>query len=392
MMQISLMKWVRRSKWVGVFIAALLFVLLTYAPSITRAENERVITVYHDGVEQTIVTDATTVDEALKRAQVTVNANDTVEPAASTQLVAQSYSVNVYRARPVIVVDGLQRYTVMTSHTSGREIAQAAGLTLYDEDTFTLSRIDDFLSEGGIGLKLTIDRAVPINLSLYSKVSEVRTQATTVGELLKEKNITLQASDGTNLPTSTSITAGMTLQVWRNGVQTVTQDEPIAFTTKQVRDTDKDVGYKAVQTPGENGKKSVTYQIETKDGAEVSRTIIQSVVTQAPKEQVEVIGGKAPMGNISAQKASYMAAAGIAQSDWNYVDYVITRESGWNVASKSSNGCYGLGQACPGSKLVAACPNWDADPACQLRFFSAYASRYGGWAGAYNVWIAKGWW
>jgi len=219
MIHISNAKWVRRTKWVGVFVAALFFVLLAISPTqITRAENERVITVYHDGVEQTIVTDAKTVSEALQRAQVSVNQNDTVEPKAETELTAQSYNINVYRARPVIVVDGNLRTTVMTSHTSGREIAAAAGLTLYDEDTYTLTRIDDFLSEGGVGLKLTIDRSTPVNLVLYGKPTTIRTQAGSVKDLLKEKNITLEAQDGTNVPQDTVITSGMTVEVWRNGV------------------------------------------------------------------------------------------------------------------------------------------------------------------------------
>ncbi len=389
---VNFVKWVRKLRWVGAIIAVLLFVLLTVVPvSATNAENERVITIYHDGIEQTIVTDATTVSDALNRAGVAMAENDTVEPGLNAELTANSYSINVYRARPVVVVDGTQRYNVMTAHTSGKEIAAAAGLTLYDEDTYTLTRIDDFLSEGGVGLKLTIDRAVPIQLNLYGVTSEVRTQAETVGDLLKEKGVTMTSQDGSNLSLDTPITSGMLVSVWRNGVQTVTVEEAEAFTTRQIQDADKAVGYSEVQQAGVNGKKLVTYQIEMKDGVEVSRTVIQSVVTQQATEQIEVIGAKS-LGNVSADKASYMQQAGIAESDWTYVDYVIERESHWNVGSTSSNGCYGLGQACPGSKLVAACPNWTSDPVCQLQFFTSYANRYGGWAGAYNAWLAQGWW
>ena len=54
----------------------------------------------------------------------------------------------------------------------------------------------------------------------------------------------------------------------------------------------------------------------------------------------------------------------------------------------SPNGCYGIGQACPAGKL-AYC---GADYACQNAFFTAYAGKYGGWAGAYAFWVAHGWW
>lgn len=281
-------KWVRKLQWAGVFIVSLFFVTLTSDP--LRAENERVVTVFRDGVEQTIVTDAATVGEALSRAQVTLNEHDTVEPAAETKLVAPGYNVNVYRARPVTVVDGMQRYTVMTSHTSAGKIAAAAGLNLYAEDNYTLDRIDDFVSEGGMGLKMTIDRATLMRLVLYGTVTEVRTQADTIGELMAEKKIVLAGEDGANLDPNTPVTAGTSFEVWRNGVQTATNEEEINFTTKQVRDNDKPSGYRAIQTPGVKGKKMVTYEIEMKNGREVSRKQIQSVTTQEPKEQVEIIG------------------------------------------------------------------------------------------------------
>jgi len=286
--------WVRRLKWAGLFIVSLFIVSLSGTPS--RAENERVITVFHDGIEQTIVTDAQTVGEALERAKVTLNESDTVEPARNTKLEAPAYSVNVYRARPVTVVDGAQRYVVMTSHTSAGKIAEAAGITLYNEDEYTLDRIDDFVTEGNVGLKMTIDRATLMRLVLYGTPTEIRTQATTVGELMAEKKISLASEDGTNLSPDTPIISGLSLEVWRNGVQTATVEEEVNFTTKQVRDADKPIGYREVQTPGTKGKKVVTYQIEMKNGQEVSRKLIQSVTTQEPSEQVEVIGAK-PSGS-----------------------------------------------------------------------------------------------
>jgi len=283
-------KWMRVLCVAGSFLAVLLIVIFASHPVPLHAENERVITVYYDGIEQTIVTDAQTVAAALDRAHVTINKNDAVEPSADTKLVAPAYSINVYRARPVTVVDGAERYTIMTSHTSAREIVEAAGLKLYDEDTYDLNRIDNFIVDGGIGLKLTLHRAIQMNLVLYGKSVQIRTQAKTVGELMAQKGIVLAADDGINLAVGTPIAPNLTLEVWRNGVQTVTNEEDVAFSIKQVRDSDHAPGYKAITTPGVLGKKQVTYQIEMKNGKEVSRKIIQAVTTKAPEEQVEVIG------------------------------------------------------------------------------------------------------
>lgn len=88
--------------------------------------------------------------------------------------------------------------------------------------------------------------------------------------------------------------------------------------------------------------------------------------------------------------SEWMAAAGIAESDWGYVDYIVSRESGWNPnATNSSSGACGLVQALPCSKV----PGNGYDPVDNLRWGTGYAtSRYGGWAGAYAFWTSNHWW
>jgi len=277
-------------RWAGATLVVALALLFSVFARPTHAENERVITIYHDSIQQTIVTDAQTVGEALKRANVTVGNKDAVEPSSATKLTAPSYDINIYRARPVTIIDGNQRYEVMSPHTSARQIAVDAGLTLYNEDTYQFSRIDDFLAEDGVGVKLTIQRATPVNFMLYGNLTPIRTQSKTVGDLLKEKGVHLTGDDGTNIPLTTLLTPNMQVEVWRNGVQTTTEEQPVAFTTDYIRDADKPTSYHQVQTPGVNGKKVVTYQVTLKNGQIVDRKEIQSVVTVQPTKQVEVIG------------------------------------------------------------------------------------------------------
>jgi len=101
-------------------------------------------------------------------------------------------------------------------------------------------------------------------------------------------------------------------------------------------------------------------------------------------------GGARPMYSGGGSPAEWMAAAGIAESDWGFVDYIVKHESGWNPnATNRSSGACGLVQALPCSKV----PGNGYDPVDNLRWGSGYATgRYGSWEGAYNSWIAKGWW
>nr|WP_076676473.1 MULTISPECIES: transglycosylase SLT domain-containing protein [unclassified Microbacterium] len=93
-------------------------------------------------------------------------------------------------------------------------------------------------------------------------------------------------------------------------------------------------------------------------------------------------GGGAP--------AEWMAAAGISDADMGYVDYIVSRESGWNPnATNRSSGACGLVQALPCSKV----PGNGYDPVDNLRWATGYATgRYGSWAGAYAFWTSNHWW
>lgn len=364
-----------------------------FANDTSATKDQRLVTIHDSGSEITIVTRAATVADALKQAEVSISSRDIVEPAASEKLVAKTYQVNVFRARPIVVVDGGSEIRIMTAEQSPRQIAKVAGITLYDEDTTEFKRVDSVLDGGGAGLTMQIKRATSFNFTLYGKRFVARSQATTVGGLLKEKGVKLGAADGVVPAITTPLTEGMEVRVWRNGKQTVTQEEVIVRPVEEVKDADQAVGVRQVKEDGADGKRNVTYEIETKDGAEVSRVAIASVTTLEAVKQVVVVGTKVvlPAGS----HTDWMAAAGIVESDYGYVDYIISHESGWGVTKSnySGSGAYGLCQALPGSKMASAGSDWATNPITQLRWCNGYAvGRYGSWAGAYNFWIAKHWW
>ena len=362
-----------------------------YAADTLRA-GEKIITIHDAGEQKGIVTTAKTLREALAQADIRVDANDITEPALDEPLVASSYEANIYRARTVAVKDGGKTTPVITAYRTGKQIAKQAGITLNEADTATLQPSRDLIADGAAEV-LTIDRATPVTLTFYGKTIQTSTRAVTVGEMLTQKRITPSGDDTLMPAADTIITAGMTVQLWRNGKQVITADEEITFATRTVNDANRDVGYKEVQTPGVNGKKTVTYEIIMKDGVEVSRQAVNSVTVTEPTEQVETIGTKVnlPVGS----HTDWMAAAGIAEADYGYVDYIVGRESGWSATkyNYAGSGAYGLCQSLPASKMATAGSDYMTNPITQLKWCNSYAvGRYGSWAGAYNFWLAKHWW
>jgi Transglycosylase SLT domain len=77
---------------------------------------------------------------------------------------------------------------------------------------------------------------------------------------------------------------------------------------------------------------------------------------------------------------------GCLQSLWN-------AESGWNpYASNPSSGAYGIPQALPGSKMASAGPDWQTNPATQIRWGLGYIKQlYGSPCGAWSHEQSAGW-
>ena len=254
--------------------------------------DEKLVTIYDRGAEKTIVTKARTIREALKLAKFSIDERqDVVEPSLDSEMVAEKYNINIFRARPITIVDGNKRLKVTTAEQTPALIAKAAGIEVFEEDKTTLSNSDNMAVDGA-NMVMKIDRASMVNFVLYGKESAIRTYAKTVGELLKEKNIDPKKDDTLSVDRSAKIIPGMKIELWRNGKQTVTTEEDVKFEVEKVQDANRDSGYREVKQAGENGKKNVTYEVEMKNGVEVSRKEIASVVTKEPKKQIEIVGTK----------------------------------------------------------------------------------------------------
>lgn len=383
-----------------------LFVVVLAGMRTTGGNNPYVVQLSVDDKRIVVPTRALTVGDFLERAKVKIKEGDVVEPATDTQIDADDFRINVYRAKPVtIVVDG-KRIQAMSAATTPRAIAAQAGIRVHAEDNITQANPRDVLEDKVLGTELVIDRATPVNLNLYGTPVTVRTHATTVEALLKEKNVNI-AGDDTVMPIkATPIAKDMQIFITRVGTKIETATEEIPNEQQIVEDTSLSFGTVALRQAGSPGKKLVTYQVELQNGKEVGRKVIQEVRVQEPVARITA-RGKAV--TIPENTAAVMAAAGIASRDYPYVNYIISHESGWCATkwqgqvgycppyyeplhSIDSGYGYGLCQSTPASKMASAGSDWQTNAVTQLRWCTGYASRYGGWEGAYNFWVSHHWW
>ena len=353
------------------------------------AGDAHFVTIFDNGEKTVLRSSAETVREVLERADIAYGSDDKVEPSLDEKITEDNFNINIYRARELVVIDGTKEVFVRTPSTDLEMIATDAGVKLLPADRVELVAYDKFM-ETGMRNAYRVVRAKTVNLDFNGKVSAIRTQAKTVSEFLAEQNIDANpAINWVSLSTDTVITDNLALAVYLQGKHTITLEEEIPFAETVTQDFSLNYGTRNVTKAGVPGKKNVVYEVEMRDGVILSKEFISEVIVSEPIGQEVTVGMKLDLP--AGSHEDWMAQAGIAASDYGYVNFIISHESGWRTTA--SNGrYYGLYQTSLG-RLQSDCPNWQNDPVCQLRSATAYANgRYGGWENAYHRWQAQHWW
>lgn len=299
---------------------------------------------------------------------------------------------------------------VMNRHVQAEESAPASNeriITLHDDGTdkgfiTKKSTIREALKEQGIRLdendrtepgldekfvatsyQVNIYRARPVLVRDGATETKIVTSYRTGKQIAAHAKITLRDADKVSLAPSKDPIADGTAEV-----MTITRATEFTFNFYGKTETN----YTLASTVGDMLKEK-KIKMGASDGvspaAETPITPGMTVRLWRDGEQVEVVGTKVSLP--AGSHEDWMAAAGISPSDYGYVNFIFSRESGWRPNAASSNGYYGLGQTNLRS-ISGACPNWESDPICQIRLFDRYKSRYGSWRGAYDFWVSHRWW
>ena len=146
-------------------LAALIFfgiIFLTghhaFAAGAVHTSSDHIITLHDDGTDVGFITKKSTLREALKEQNIRLDALDRTEPGLDEKLVANSYQVNVYRARPVIIRDNMAETKIISSYRTTKQIAKQANIPLHDEDMVTLTPSSNPIADG-VAEVMTITRA-----------------------------------------------------------------------------------------------------------------------------------------------------------------------------------------------------------------------------------------
>ncbi len=275
----------------ALFFASCIGLVMTGGETI-GAKDSRIVQLYVDGKKRAVPTRASTVGEVLNRLDVELREEDVVDPAVDSPITGNNFSINIYRARPVTIIDsGGQKTRAKIADREPSDIARKAGLTIYPEDKLTAMSPAGVLHSGVIGEQIVIDRALPVKLSLYGTTYDIRTQAHSVAELVKERGIHYDQASVLPDP-ETALKANDIVFVTEVGKQIAVVEEAISPPVQYVDSADLDIGTTKTKEEGTPGKKVVVYDVAP-NGA---KKPLQEIVVLQPVRKLVARGVKPKPG------------------------------------------------------------------------------------------------
>jgi len=198
------------------------------------------------------------------------------------RLIVKPLQLRVHRAIPISVnQDGLA-FTVRTTAQTVGEALRQAGLILYLGD-----RVHPSLgSQVNTGLRIYIERSIPVTLRVDGRTVKTRTRAKTVGDALTETGVGIAGLDMVTPTLATKLYSDIKIALTRVREDIQVKEEIVPFETVFEASGDLPIDTQQVTTPGAEGITRHRYRVRYEDEQEVKRLLEDSWVAQEPVQQV----------------------------------------------------------------------------------------------------------
>jgi resuscitation-promoting factor RpfB len=280
------------------------------------------VTVDVDGQAMEVNTYSDTVGEVLADEGIAVGSHDALSPSPSADI-NDGGKIVLQRGRQLhLTIDGEKKDFWVRATTVGEALKQ---LNISTAGAELSHKADHEVPLQGFSMSIATQK----NIMFFdggNTPQAMKTNAVTVGDLLKDLKLTLGAEDTVSPTVDLKITDGAEVRITRNGITVINQTETVEPPRQEIEDPESFEGTEAVIDPGVAGERIATYRVTIKNGQEVAREEIGAQVTKEAKPMVVKVGTKEK------------PAPPVTDGDW---DRLAQCEAGGNWAINTGNGYYG---------------------------------------------------
>lgn len=261
---------------------------------VVRVERAHPVTISADGHNVMLRTHATSVEDVLYEARVSLGPYDEVEiegellSANPTTADLEPICITVHRAIPFTLREDGRATVLYTTASTVGEALRRAGLTLYLADG-----VQPGLGERmSAGLHITVDRSVPVIVQVDGRTLRTRTHRERVDEVLADLNVVLTGQDYTIPALDVSLEDDATIRVVRVAERFLIEQEPIPFNSVWQPDSGLEIDNQRLLQEGARGILERRLRLRYEDGHEVGRAIENEYVAVQPTTKIMGYGTK----------------------------------------------------------------------------------------------------
>ncbi|ALX49451.1 G5 and 3D domain-containing protein [Lentibacillus amyloliquefaciens] len=264
-----------------------LLALIVFASFIIVETTKAEVVIKDNGKEETIQTHADTVKELLAEADITYSQQDELSHDIDAPI-ENGMNITYKEAQKItVVVDGEEEDYYTTSDKI-QEFLKEKGITVSNHDQTSHGKNDAISA----GMKYTVDRAFKVTIDNGGDKEKVWATGGTVGQLLKENDISLDDDDKLKPGKKKDVTKDKPITITRVNKETDEVKQTVDFKVEEREDDSLEKGKKNVIAKGQEGVVIKTYEITKENGEKVNRDLIDEEVKQESKNRVVAVGTK----------------------------------------------------------------------------------------------------
>ncbi|MCY3708872.1 MAG: ubiquitin-like domain-containing protein [Caldilineaceae bacterium] len=195
--------------------------------------------------------------------------------------------IEINRSVRLTVYEDTVPYTIHTLAETVGEALRDAQITIYLGDEVQ-PRLGSQVSSG---LRVFIRRSTPVSLLADGVLYKTRTQSENVGDVLTEIGVGLTGLDEVSPPLSADLYPDMQIRIVRVREEIEVEEEIAPFGTEWVGDRDLPIDT-IIDRPGAEGITRRRFRVLLRDGQVVERELEDVWVAQEPRNRVRVYGQK----------------------------------------------------------------------------------------------------
>jgi uncharacterized protein YabE (DUF348 family) len=264
----------------------------TLLPGMTiRVNRARPVEVSVDGQTVTLETQATSVNEILSEARVTLSPHDELRIEGNLRAGPSEGGtprIVIRRGIPLTLHDESETTTFYTTAATIGEALDQQGLTLYLADRVRpgpSTRVSP-------GMAITLERSTPVTVHVDGRSVRTRTHRERVGDVLADLGIVLTDQDYTRPSLETDLGDEATIEVVRVSERFLIEQEPIPFESVWQPDPDLEIDHQKLLQEGAPGVRERRIRVRYENGQEISRTLENEYVALPPTTHIRGYGTK----------------------------------------------------------------------------------------------------